>query len=472
MEQNFDPSTSLLLADLDDKHPAESDDLVLDDWLGGLISETPDVSEYPEDTVTSALSKAGYREFPTVASTPDLMGSIGGAMPSHHELRNRQPLRSAFSLGDLQALQNAPQSQWSRFPTGPRLESVPEASVEFQPTLGPDDIPVSYPTAQPGLPPTPESIELQPYSMQPYCATMTGMNCGMGPPGPAITPGYLPMYYPQPNNCMLPDQQRQWQPFQPVNVPAEHMAMQVGQGHMHPPPPQQPQGFPELTHTTGSVYTAAAMQFMPPSSSAFTQGMSQPIRETCMNPGHPMNAVPPGMEDPSGLYSGSRLPLRKSQSAVELNSWRRSFHDLENTAGVDLGGDPLKVGKLTPEERLQKILRYRQKRNDRNFKRVVKYQCRKTLADSRPRVRGRFARNDDPQSIMPHQFKKVLRAKEGHDGQDLCDDDSEIVKKEENVMNAHQTQATGPVGSLGQEWGKMSHEQQYSPLQLSSLWAS
>ena len=37
--------------------------------------------------------------------------------------------------------------------------------------------------------------------------------------------------------------------------------------------------------------------------------------------------------------------------------------------------------------------------------------CRKTLADSRPRVRGRFARNDDSAAVMPHETKKALAEK-------------------------------------------------------------
>lgn len=32
---------------------------------------------------------------------------------------------------------------------------------------------------------------------------------------------------------------------------------------------------------------------------------------------------------------------------------------------------------------------------ERNFERKIKYSCRKVLADSRPRVRGRFAKNED-----------------------------------------------------------------------------
>ena len=68
------------------------------------------------------------------------------------------------------------------------------------------------------------------------------------------------------------------------------------------------------------------------------------------------------------------------------------------------------IGKLTPEERLQKILRYRAKRQMRNFNRTIKYQCRKSLADTRPRVRGRFARDNEPGSVMPHETKKAMRA--------------------------------------------------------------
>ncbi|KAK9067967.1 hypothetical protein SSX86_012078 [Deinandra increscens subsp. villosa] len=56
-----------------------------------------------------------------------------------------------------------------------------------------------------------------------------------------------------------------------------------------------------------------------------------------------------------------------------------------------------KVGRYSPEERKQRILRYKAKRTQRNFNKTIKYACRKTLADNRPRVRGRFARNDEPE---------------------------------------------------------------------------
>lgn len=76
------------------------------------------------------------------------------------------------------------------------------------------------------------------------------------------------------------------------------------------------------------------------------------------------------------------------------------------------------ASKLTTEERKEKIHKYMKKRNERNFSKKIKvclerfsccliiitddvrnlllqYACRKTLADSRPRVRGRFAKNDE-----------------------------------------------------------------------------
>ncbi|PKA61198.1 Zinc finger protein CONSTANS-LIKE 5 [Apostasia shenzhenica] len=52
------------------------------------------------------------------------------------------------------------------------------------------------------------------------------------------------------------------------------------------------------------------------------------------------------------------------------------------------------MGKMKSEERKQKISRYMKKKMNRNFGRKIKYACRKALADSQPRVRGRFARSE------------------------------------------------------------------------------
>ncbi|MFQ6640868.1 hypothetical protein Gotur_016169 [Gossypium turneri] len=66
----------------------------------------------------------------------------------------------------------------------------------------------------------------------------------------------------------------------------------------------------------------------------------------------------------------------------------------------------LKVGRYSVEERKDRILRYLKKRNQRNFNKTIKYACRKTLADRRVRVRGRFARNTE---ICEHQDMVLKR---------------------------------------------------------------
>lgn len=70
----------------------------------------------------------------------------------------------------------------------------------------------------------------------------------------------------------------------------------------------------------------------------------------------------------------------------------------------------------------------------------IKYACRKTLADSRPRIRGRFARNDEiAMNHPPVQWSHMVSAEE---------EDEE----EENWANFfdsffHANLAQGPQGS-------------------------
>lgn len=61
------------------------------------------------------------------------------------------------------------------------------------------------------------------------------------------------------------------------------------------------------------------------------------------------------------------------------------------------------ISDLKSEERKQKLNRYRKKKIQRNFGRKIKYACRKALADSQPRVRGRFAKMDDGDMLKPRK---------------------------------------------------------------------
>ncbi|KAJ4725912.1 zinc finger protein CONSTANS-like [Melia azedarach] len=66
-----------------------------------------------------------------------------------------------------------------------------------------------------------------------------------------------------------------------------------------------------------------------------------------------------------------------------------------------------RASRYSPEEKKERIERYRTKRTQRNFNKKIKYACRKTLADSRPRIRGRFARNEEIEKNPQVQWNNV-----------------------------------------------------------------
>ncbi|CAN0901833.1 Zinc finger protein CONSTANS-LIKE 12 [Linum grandiflorum] len=65
---------------------------------------------------------------------------------------------------------------------------------------------------------------------------------------------------------------------------------------------------------------------------------------------------------------------------------------------------PLIISNCTSDARKEKLSRYRDKKNRRNFGRKIKYACRKALADSQPRVRGRFAKTEDSPSSSSSDY--------------------------------------------------------------------
>ncbi|KAK9072424.1 hypothetical protein SSX86_008858 [Deinandra increscens subsp. villosa] len=105
--------------------------------------------------------------------------------------------------------------------------------------------------------------------------------------------------------------------------------------------------------------------------------------------------------DNNGIFCPDPLP--RPYNSNELQALSNESHHPVNGGGTPLASeitsleaDTFRVAtKLTTEERKEKIHRYLKKRNERNFSKKIKYACRKTLADSRPRVRGRFAKNDE-----------------------------------------------------------------------------
>lgn len=57
------------------------------------------------------------------------------------------------------------------------------------------------------------------------------------------------------------------------------------------------------------------------------------------------------------------------------------------------------IGSLTPEERYNKIKRYKEKRERRVWSKKINYGCRKRVADNRLRIKGRFVTKEQAKAL-------------------------------------------------------------------------
>ncbi|RDX73485.1 Zinc finger protein CONSTANS-LIKE 4, partial [Mucuna pruriens] len=118
--------------------------------------------------------------------------------------------------------------------------------------------------------------------------------------------------------------------------------------------------------------------------------LSQPYR------GSPEDSVFSGQM--RRVCSTGDLQLVSLKFVILLDQNMKANH-MSPTEAPLLEDSNCKIGRYSAEERKERISKYRAKRTQRNFNKTIKYACRKTLADNRPRIRGRFARNDEVSEI-------------------------------------------------------------------------
>ncbi|KAL3524407.1 hypothetical protein ACH5RR_017241 [Cinchona calisaya] len=102
-------------------------------------------------------------------------------------------------------------------------------------------------------------------------------------------------------------------------------------------------------------------------------------------------AVRPNFLDFPGMDLGSVYGMRRAFSEGDIKTLGGGNINLIHSPV----GQTQIITSCTSEDRKEKLSRYRNKKTKRNFGRKIKYACRKALADSQPRIRGRFAKTEE-----------------------------------------------------------------------------
>lgn len=68
------------------------------------------------------------------------------------------------------------------------------------------------------------------------------------------------------------------------------------------------------------------------------------------------------------------------------------------------------VSQLCGIDREARVLRYREKKKNRKFEKTIRYHSRKAYAETRPRIKGRFAKRTDADSEVDRLYNSAASA--------------------------------------------------------------
>mmetsp|Transcript_6448 Transcript_6448/g.16018 ORF Transcript_6448/g.16018 Transcript_6448/m.16018 type:complete len:699 (+) Transcript_6448:1476-3572(+) len=110
-------------------------------------------------------------------------------------------------------------------------------------------------------------------------------------------------------------------------------------------------------------------------------------------------SIPTNVTNASRVASSSRNTLSTSAQMAtlpsSLSAGTTSNAQSPPTFQMELLNKDGRIGIYLPEARRARIARFHAKRKMRIWRKRIKYDCRKKLADSRPRIKGRFVKRSD-----------------------------------------------------------------------------
>ncbi|KAL0546316.1 hypothetical protein IC582_016223 [Cucumis melo] len=78
------------------------------------------------------------------------------------------------------------------------------------------------------------------------------------------------------------------------------------------------------------------------------------------------------------------------------------------TAAEVAVGIQMPAAQLSPMDREARVLRYREKKKTRKFEKTIRYASRKAYAETRPRIKGRFAKRTDVEVQLDRKYSNPL----------------------------------------------------------------
>lgn len=169
-----------------------------------------------------------------------------------------------------------------------------------------------------------------------------------------------------------------------------------------------------LSESKSTLGTSPTTVLFPPSMVS-SSSSSAKTKKKLTTKGMELHQIPPEEEEDPSLPPEERL--RRARS--------RLLEDLSTEAGLQKGVMPLphtlakysdiynkngRIGIYTPSERLAIIARFNEKRSRRVWNKKIRYNCRKSLADRRMRVKGRFVKRSVEQESSNNSSKATSSA--------------------------------------------------------------
>ncbi|KAG6426577.1 hypothetical protein SASPL_110802 [Salvia splendens] len=133
----------------------------------------------------------------------------------------------------------------------------------------------------------------------------------------------------------------------------------------------------------------------------FAEGaLQKSLSSSCLRPVDELDNVShiPKMYLETPLYELGQRMIRNLPLLVTTTQIYWLYNNVYELRMQSSVVQPRVISSCRSEDRKEKLSRYWNKKSKRNFGRKIKYACRKALADSQPRIRGRFAKMEEMES--------------------------------------------------------------------------